>query len=66
MLIVSLLTGKAVLLIITLLPWHWFSQWESGKVKKRGDDYNALKMRIGQQLWKQVEQLFPQLDGKVW
>ena len=52
-------------LIITLVPRSWFTEWKDGKVKKRGQEYEDIKMKIGAQMWKQVEELFPQLDGKV-
>ncbi|XP_052802651.1 all-trans-retinol 13,14-reductase-like [Mya arenaria] len=57
--------GKSVALVITLLPWEWFSRWETEKIKHRGDDYNGLKMRIGQQMWRQLENMFPKLQGKM-
>ena len=40
-------------------------EWKDGKVKKRGQEYDDIKMKIGAQMWKQVEELFPQLEGKV-
>ena len=52
-------------LIMTLVPRSWFTEWKDGKVKKRGQEYEDIKMKIGAQMWKQVEELFPQLDGKV-
>ena len=60
-----LYSGKSVALLITLTPWSWFSDWKDGKLKHRGDDYNALKDKIGRQMWKQTEELFPQLAGTV-
>ena len=60
-----LYSGKSVALLITLTPWAWFSDWKDGKLKHRGDDYNALKDKIGSQMWKQTEELFPQLAGTV-
>ena len=58
-------SGKSVALLITLTPWSWFSTWQEGKVKKRGEDYEALKDRLGRQMWKQTEELFPKLAGTV-
>ena len=60
-----MISGKSVALLITLTPWAWFSDWKDGKLKHRGDDYNALKDKIGHQMWKQTEELFPQLAGTV-
>ena len=57
--------GKSAALIITLAPWSWFTQWKDTKLKHRGDDYEALKMRLAHQMWRQCDQLFPQLEDKV-
>ena len=61
----NIFKGKSVALIVTFVPRMWFTEWKDGKVKKRGQDYEAVKMKIGAQMWKQVEELLPQLDGKV-
>ena len=60
-----LISGKSVALLITLTPWSWFSDWQDGKVKKRGEDYEALKDKLGRQMWKETEELFPKLAGTV-
>ena len=52
-------------LLITLTPWSWFSNWQDGKVKHRGEDYDTLKDKLGKQMWKQTEELFPKLAGMV-
>ena len=52
-------------LLITFTPRSWFTEWKSGRVKHRGEDYNELKMKFGRQMWKQTEELFPALEGKV-
>ncbi|XP_060569543.1 all-trans-retinol 13,14-reductase-like [Ruditapes philippinarum] len=57
--------GKSVMLIITLMPWEWTQKWEECRVKHRGDEYENLKMKFGQQLWRQVEQLYPSVEGKL-
>ncbi|KAL4223041.1 hypothetical protein ACF0H5_016518 [Mactra antiquata] len=57
--------GKSVVLLITLCPWEWFKSWENGRVKHRGDDYNTIKERIGRQMWRQCEQLFPAVEGRL-
>lgn len=45
--------------IITFAPYDLFRQWEGGTWKKRGDDYEALKQRIADQLIAQVNQRLP-------
>lgn len=57
--------GKSTALLITLTPWSWFSKWRDGRVKHRGEDYEVLKEKIGRQMWKQVEELFPKLAGTL-
>ena len=39
---------------MTLVPWDWFQKWESRPVKKRGDDYEAVKKTIAEDLIEQV------------
>lgn len=56
--------GKTALQIITLARWDWFESWKDGRLKHRGEDYEDLKNRIGDQMWKTCCELFPQLDGK--
>ena len=56
---------KSVALVITLLPWSWFESWAEERVKKRGEEYNGLKMAIGRQMWQQLQNLYPQLAGRV-
>ena len=60
-----LLTGKTAVIIITLARWDWFEQWQDGRLRHRGEEYEGIKNSIGEQMWKVCCQLFPQLDGKV-
>jgi all-trans-retinol 13,14-reductase len=50
---------------LTYIPYSWFSQWSETTVKKRGDEYNALKHEIGQKIIDQVVHLFPKLKVKT-
>ena len=61
----SLLTGKTAVIIITLARWDWFEQWQDGRLRHRGEEYESIKNSIGEQMWKVCCHLFPQLDGKV-
>ena len=51
--------------MITLAHWDWFEQWQDGRLRHRGEDYEGIKNSIGEQMWKVCCHLFPQLDGKV-
>ncbi len=56
--------GKSTCAIITVTPYEWFQEWKDERVMHRGDDYEGLKMAIGRQMWNQVCELFPQLEGR--
>lgn len=45
--------------IITFASYERFQQWADGHWKKRGDDYEALKQQIAEQLIAQVERKLP-------
>ena len=57
--------GKSTCSVFALCPHHWFSSWSDKTVKRRGYGYESLKKAFGQTIWRQVEMLFPQLEGKV-
>ena len=52
-------------MMIVLARWDWFEQWQDGRLRHRGEDYEGIKNSIGEQMWKLCCHLFPQLDGKV-
>ena len=57
--------GKSTCVIVTATPYEWFEQWKDEKVMKRSEDYQALKMALGRQMWQHVCELFPQLEDKL-
>ncbi|ESO82424.1 hypothetical protein LOTGIDRAFT_198008 [Lottia gigantea] len=57
--------GNSVLLVITLAKYEWFEKWKDERVKKRGDEYNAIKDRIGARIIEQCVKLNPKLEDKV-
>ncbi|XP_077979098.1 all-trans-retinol 13,14-reductase-like [Glandiceps talaboti] len=57
--------GKSTCVVITLANWEWFQKWESGRVMKRGKEYDDLKHAIADKMWEQACSLFPQLKDKV-
>ena len=52
---------KTTCAIVTLANWKWFSKWEDGQVKKRGDDYEEIKQAIGHKMIEQTCKLYPQV-----
>ncbi|XP_066301934.1 all-trans-retinol 13,14-reductase-like [Branchiostoma lanceolatum] len=56
--------GKSTCIIISFTPYEWFAEWEDGRVKHRGEDYESLKNSLAQKMWRQVCQQYPQLEGK--
>eukprot|EP00058_Branchiostoma_floridae_P011488 XP_002596976.1 hypothetical protein BRAFLDRAFT_121336 [Branchiostoma floridae] len=57
--------GKSTCIIISFTPYEWFSEWQEGRVKHRGEEYESIKNRLAQKMWRQVCQQYPQLQGKV-
>ncbi|XP_041029440.1 all-trans-retinol 13,14-reductase-like [Carcharodon carcharias] len=57
--------GKSSMVIVTLARFEWFEEWKDQRVKKRGDDYENLKMDIAKRLIDQVTEYFPQLKDKI-
>ena len=53
--------GRSVMSVLTFIPSSWFSQWSETTTKKRGDEYEAFKHKIGQNIIDQVVHLFPKL-----
>lgn len=57
--------GKTTVEVVTLAPYEAFAKWETGKWKKRGPEYEALKARLSERLLEALFQQCPQLRGKV-
>jgi all-trans-retinol 13,14-reductase len=56
---------RAVIEVITLAPYAWFSPWAQQPRGARGADYAALKERLAAQLLEQLYRVQPQLRGKI-
>lgn len=61
-----MITDLSTCLLITLSKYSWFKQWEEGRVKHRGEDYEDLKTVIAKKMLEQCIRLYPNLEGKVW
>ncbi len=57
--------GKSTIEIITVAPWDWYSEWEDGKWKKRGEEYEAKKEAISQRLLAELYKHMPSTQGHV-
>jgi all-trans-retinol 13,14-reductase len=57
--------GKSTIEIITVAPWEWYSEWEDGKWKKRGEAYEAKKEEIAQRLLAELYKHMPSTLGNV-
>eukprot|EP00105_Crassostrea_gigas_P002156 XP_011414585.1 PREDICTED: putative all-trans-retinol 13,14-reductase [Crassostrea gigas] len=56
---------KSTCLLITLSKYSWFQQWEEGRIKHRGEDYEDLKTIIGKKMLQHCIKLYPNIEGKV-
>ena len=50
---------------IIIVPFEWFSKWEGTAWKKRGEDYEAMKKTVSDQLLEILYRVEPQLRGKI-
>jgi len=57
--------GKSSATIVTFANYDWFSKWEKGRVGKRGGDYQELKDKFKDLVWKQTVALFPQIKDCI-
>ncbi|KAM4691931.1 all-trans-retinol 13,14-reductase-like [Rhinophrynus dorsalis] len=57
--------GRACMTILTMAPYHWFSQWSENQPRHRGDEYHSMKMRLAERMLERALQEYPQLKDKV-
>jgi all-trans-retinol 13,14-reductase len=58
--------GKTCIDIITIAPYEWWEKWDgTTKWKKRGEEYDAKKEKLAQQLLEKLYEIAPQLKGKI-
>ncbi|XP_072927707.1 all-trans-retinol 13,14-reductase-like isoform X2 [Hemitrygon akajei] len=57
--------GKSSMIIVTVVRYEWFENWKDERVKKRGEDYENLKMDIARNLIAQTTEYFSQLKDKI-
>jgi all-trans-retinol 13,14-reductase len=57
--------GTATIEIVAPAPYAWFEKWRDTPWGKRGDDYDAFKARLGEDLMAYLYDKLPQLRGRV-
>ena len=56
--------GKTTCAVIALAPYEWFESWKDEKFGSHSKDYRNFKKSLGNKIWAQVLEMFPQLEGK--
>jgi all-trans-retinol 13,14-reductase len=51
--------------VIIIVPFEWFAKWKHTDWKKRGEEYEAMKKAVSDQLLEILYRVEPQLRGKV-
>jgi len=57
--------GHHTVEIVTFVDYHVFEKWADSPPMKRGDEYKALKEKIGEGLVKAAERYIPNLSGHL-
>ncbi|NXT41902.1 RETST reductase, partial [Pelecanoides urinatrix] len=57
--------GKSTLAIVTFAKYEWFEEWKDKQVKKRGDDYEELKMTFVDSIMEAVFKLYPRIKDRI-
>jgi len=57
--------GTATIEIVAPALHEWFERWQGTTWGKRGDDYDALKLRLGDRLLEHLYDKLPHLRGRV-
>jgi len=57
--------GTATIEIVAPAPYEWFARWRDETWGKRGDDYEALKVRFGDRLMESLYEKVPSVRGHV-
>lgn len=57
--------GHSTAEVVTFAPERWFKAWEGTRWGKRGEDYEARKRALTEQLLEVLYRELPQLRGKV-
>ncbi|MBF0450243.1 MAG: NAD(P)/FAD-dependent oxidoreductase [Candidatus Magnetomorum sp.] len=56
---------KSTIQVISFAPFEWFQKWDHTSWRKRGDDYEALKQKLTEQMLSRLYQHVPQIKNKI-
>ncbi len=56
---------KSTVEAIIIVPYEWFSKWENTVSKQRGEEYEAMKKQVADQLFEKLYHVEPQLKGTI-
>jgi all-trans-retinol 13,14-reductase len=51
--------------VVTLVPYSWFERWQETRLKRRAEEYQALKLELATRLQRELERHVPLLSGKI-
>ena len=57
--------GKGTVEVITMVPYGPFERWAEARWKRRGDEYEALKLRLSERLRAELERQMPSVVGNI-
>lgn len=57
--------GRTTIEIITVADYEMFAKWDGTRWKHRGEDYEAFKEELSQQLLEHLYKFVPQTKGKI-
>jgi all-trans-retinol 13,14-reductase len=57
--------GKSTVEAIAMVPYAPFARWNETRWKRRGDEYNALKMRLAARLREELDRQVPSVAGRI-
>ena len=57
--------GRATIELITLAPWERFAAWADQRVRRRGDDYEAIKAELAERMLRELDRHLPQVRAAI-
>lgn len=57
--------SKGTCIILCPVSWSWFQQFDGSQLKKRGNEYEAIKKSFGQKLVDVAVKQFPQIEHHI-
>ena len=57
--------GRATIELITLAPWERFAAWAGERVRRRGEDYEAIKAELAERMLRELDRRLPQVRPAI-